>query len=121
VWLVQLEQGRARSGVRWRTCHMRPREAPVRNLVTALAELDGAGADPDRVHEIHRRLNHGREAPAALAELLRGGRDDNICILVDQFEELFSFARQPGRDEAQLFVDFLVGLQQNPRRASMPS
>ena len=59
-------------------------------------------------------LNHGREAPAALAELLRGGKDDNICILVDQFEELFSFARKHGREEAQLFVDILVGLQENP-------
>ena len=36
------------------------------------------------------------------------------CILVDQFEELFSFARKDGREEAQILVDFLVGLQENP-------
>ena len=38
--LAQLEQEHARSGVRWRTCAMLPREAPLRNLAKALAELD---------------------------------------------------------------------------------
>ena len=56
----------------------------------------------------------GGDAPAALAELLRRGDDDHVCILIDQFEELFSFARKHGRDEAQLFVDILVGLQAKP-------
>jgi hypothetical protein len=111
--LVQLEQERARSGVRWRTCHMLPREAPLQNLVEAIAKLQGAARDSDFGQQVHRILNHGREAPAALAELLCSG-DDNICILVDQFEELFSFARKHGRQEAQILVDILVGLQENP-------
>ena len=38
--LAQLEQEHARSAVRWRTCAMLPREAPLRNLAVALAKLD---------------------------------------------------------------------------------
>jgi hypothetical protein len=112
--LAQLKQERARSGVRWRTALMLPREAPLRRLAVALVGLRGATGDPDQLHQMRRILNRGADAPAALAELLRGGNDDHFCILIDQFEELFAFARRHGRDEAQLFVDILVGLQQNP-------
>jgi AAA ATPase domain len=106
--LAQLEQEHARSGVRWRTCAMLPREAPLRNLAEALAKLNADAPDRARIRQIRRSLNLGRDAGAALAELLRLGEDDHICILIDQFEELFSFARNHGRDEAQLFVDVLV-------------
>jgi len=112
--LAQLEQEHARSGVRWRTCAMLPREAPLRNLANELAGLNADHVDRDRIRQIRRCLNLGRDAPAALAELLRRGEDDHICILIDQFEELFSFAREHGRDEAQLFVDILVGLHAKP-------
>jgi WD40 repeat protein len=112
--LAQLEQERARSGVRWRTANMLPREAPLRRLAETIAEIQGAAHNPDYFHQVRRTLNHGVDAPAALAELLRGGKDDHICILVDQFEELFSFASVHGPEEAQLFVDILVGLQENP-------
>jgi hypothetical protein len=93
---------------------MLPREAPLRNLAEALAKLDAHAPDRARIRQIRRTLNLGRDAGAALAELLRHGDDDHVCILVDQFEELFSFARKHGRDEAQLFVDILVGLQEKP-------
>ena len=112
--LAQLEQERARSGVNWRTCEMLPREAPLQNLVEAIARLQEAARESDFGHKVHRIVNYGRDAPPALAELLGGGKDDNICILIDQFEELFSFARKHGREEAQILVDFLVGLQEKP-------
>jgi hypothetical protein len=112
--LAQLEQERARSGVRWRTAAMRPREAPLQRLADAIAKLQGASEDSDDLYRIRRILNQGVEAPSELAELLRGGSDDHICILVDQFEELFAFASKHGREEAQLFVDILVGLQEKP-------
>jgi hypothetical protein len=113
--LAQLEQEHARSGVRWRTCALLPREAPLRNLAESLAKLDADEPARDSLRQIRRCLNLGRKAPEALTELLRRGDDDHICILIDQFEELFSFARKHGRDEAQLFVDVLVGLQADPR------
>jgi hypothetical protein len=53
-------------------------------------------------------------APETLTRLLRQGETDHICILVDQFEELFTFAKRHGPEEARLFVDLLVGLQENP-------
>ncbi len=112
--LAQLEQERARSGICWRTAIMLPREAPLRRLAEELGELQGAAADPDYLHRVRRILNHGAEAPAAFAELLRDGSDDHVCLLVDQFEELFAFAQKHGREEAQLFVDFLVGLAESP-------
>ena len=112
--LAQLEQEHARSGLIWRTCAMLPRESPLQNLAKELAKLDDAEPDRDRIRQIRRCLNLGPHAPAALAELLRRGDDDHVCILIDQFEELFSFARKHGRDEAELFVDILVGLQANP-------
>jgi hypothetical protein len=112
--LAQLEQEHARSGVRWRTCAVLPREAPLRNLAEALAKLDASEGDRNHIRQIRRGLNLGRDAPSALASLLRRGEDDHICILIDQFEELFSFAKKRGGDEAQLLVDILVGLQQNP-------
>ncbi len=112
--LAQLEQERARSGVRWRTAAMLPREAPLQRLAEAIAALREAAGDADEIHQIRRILNRGADAPAALAELLRGQTDDHVCILVDQFEELFSFARAHGREEAQLFVDILVGLEKKP-------
>ena len=31
-----------------------------------------------------------------------------LCILVDQFEELFRFAKETSREEAELFVDLLT-------------
>ena len=113
--------GAARAGARPRRrrtgapATMLPREAPLAEPGQG-ARRPGRRRAPTGIASTRSvaRLNLGRDAPAALAELLRRGDDDHICILVDQFEELFSFARQHGRDEAQLFVDILVGLQQNP-------
>ena len=39
--LVQLEQGHAATGGRWRTAAMLPREDPLGNLAKALASVDG--------------------------------------------------------------------------------
>jgi WD40 repeat protein/ABC-type dipeptide/oligopeptide/nickel transport system ATPase subunit len=112
--LAQLEQELARSGIRWRTAIALPREAPLRRLAEAIAGLQGAADDLDGLLQIRRILNRGADAPAALAELLRRGDDDHVCILIDQFEELFAFAEQRGREEADLLVEILVGLEKNP-------
>src|SRR5687767_8309942 len=49
--LAQLEQEHARSGVSWRTCPMRPREAPLRNFADALAKLDTADPERERIRQ----------------------------------------------------------------------
>jgi hypothetical protein len=42
--------------------------------------------------------------------LLRRDKSYHICVLVDQFEELFRFAREVSRGEAQIFVDVITAI-----------
>ena len=117
--LPRLEQESARGGVRWRTCTTLPRAAPLWNLARALAALDTPREGDDdtleaRTIAFRRALNFGREAPAALAELLRCGPRNQVCILIDQFEELFEHARRHGPEEAALLAAGLVGLLDAP-------
>lgn len=124
--LPRLAQENARGGVRWRTCTALPREAPLWNLARALADLDSNEADEGgteiaagsgheaRTIAFRRALNFGREAPAALAELLGCGPGNQICILIDQFEELFAHAHRHGPEEATLLTECLVGLLASP-------
>jgi hypothetical protein len=112
--LAQLEQAQARGGNRWRTCAVLPRRDPLGNLANALAELDGRKGNEARILELRRILNFGREAPAALAVALHCEEHDQICLVIDQFEELFSFARSDGLTEARLLVDVLVSLVEKP-------
>jgi hypothetical protein len=108
--LPKLEQENARRGCRWRTCVATPGEAPLWNLAQALADLDDTQSAEERGLEIRRILNSGVQAGPALAALLRQASDDSICILLDQFEELFDHARRHGPDEARMLTDVLVGL-----------
>ena len=105
--LPRLEQDAARSSLTWRACVMQPADAPLKGLAAALATLD---SNPHRAIEIRRALNRGIDAAPVLAELLRRGPDDHICFVVDQFEELFSFAGRYGPEEAVLFAEVLEGL-----------
>ena len=112
--LVQLQQGHAATDASWRTCAMLPRDDPLGNLARALAGLLADQPTPDQILDVRHILNRGRRAPETLARLLRQSESDHICILVDQFEELFSIAGRRGPEEARLFVDILVGLQKDP-------
>lgn len=113
--LAHLEQEGGRGGVVWRTCASRPGDAPLQLLAEALAELDGAPGDEGRITELRRVLNFGADAPEALAKMLRRGPSDHLCLLVDQFEELFAFAKRHGPSDARLFVQLLVALLERPQ------
>ena len=91
---------------------MRPEENPLGNLAAALAGPQGR-IDPTRILEIRRLLNRGADAPAAVAKYLGCDAENNVCVLFDQFEELFEHARRGGGTEAMLITDFLVGLAAN--------
>jgi len=110
--LPNLEQSAARGGARWRTCSAVPGDQPLWNLATALAGLDGRSTDHERVVEMRRILNFGREGAAALVNLLGLDAGDQVCVLVDQFEELFAHAKNYGPHEANLLVDLLIGIEQ---------
>ena len=112
--LPRLEHDNARGGIRWRTCSTTPGESPLWNLARDLAALVSGRADDERAIEIRRVLNFGRSAPAALAELLGCGANDHVCILIDQFEELFAHAARHGPDEARMMTGFCTALYREP-------
>jgi hypothetical protein len=109
--LPQLEQNCARAGARWLTCAITPGDEPLGRLAVALAGLHGEEQIDTRTLEIRRILNCGRDGAAALADYLRARGDGQVCILIDQFEELFAHARRRGPQQSSLLVDLLIGLQ----------
>ena len=97
----------AASGVPWRTAIARPAGGPLRNiaaeLATALGPPPGATGDPGAAW--HDRLALGSVAlPDIQAALETAGA--SLCLLIDQFEELFRWARD-NREEAQLVTELL--------------
>lgn len=107
--LPRLEQEHASSGMTWRTCAMTPGNDPLGNLARALGELARSGSSLDSGLALRRLLNRGRSAGVPVTDWLDGGSDNLTCILVDQFEELFQFAKT-NEDQATLFADFLIGV-----------
>jgi hypothetical protein len=106
----------ARGNVAWETASMRPADRPLRNLARALAECLGPPpqSTPEQaIDEWHDELALGG-ARGAIEKQLAVGRAPQLCLLVDQFEEVFRFAREGGREEAQLFVELLCNLAQCP-------
>jgi tetratricopeptide (TPR) repeat protein len=103
----------ARAGSSWRVSIFRPGEDPVRALAAALDAPDVLGstdaplASPNRVL-IEAALGRG---PRGLIDAVRHAGippDDNVLIVVDQFEELFRFRRTRSRDEGVSFVKLLL-------------
>ena len=124
--LPSLEGGfMAEAGAHWRMAILRPQDDPIGFLARALvdtgvlAHLDLAPAAAEGVVETTlRRSSLGLVEVARLARL---EPQENLLILVDQFEELFRFAdlaRQRGAgDEAPAFVKLLL---EAARQTDMP-
>lgn len=108
--LPRLEQRFACGGDVWRTCTAMPGDNPLANLANAIASLRAERNGDGHAHEIHRILNRGRAGAAALCELLAANRGDYVCVLLDQFEELFAHARHHGQEQASILTDFLGGV-----------
>ncbi len=123
----------AKAGFRWRVATMRPGEQPLNNLLDALLEpgvlgpCRGAGvqsaaaaADDARIRVEARPfvLASLRRGPLGLTEVLCESlipgagpalpEKENLLLIVDQFEEIFRFAREGNRDEAEAFVATLL-------------
>lgn len=106
--LPKLARQHKRFGEPWLTCSIRPSGGPLWNLAKEFARLEGAAGDVTRIGEIVRAFN-GREATlSSVAASLNSLKGRRLCILVDQFEELFRFEKETSREEAELFVDLLV-------------
>ena len=117
--LPRLEATHYGEGKVWRTAQMRPGGSPLWNLAEAIARLVadlGDDEEPplDIVRPIRRRLNRGENAFAAIQEEFSLGVDGNVCLLVDQFEELFRYATQIERSEVEMFIRVLQAFNETP-------
>jgi hypothetical protein len=103
----------------WRVAVMRPGEDPIGNLAYALASRDvlgGAAPDDDFAATapvlLEATLRRGARGLADALKQARIPRDENLLVLVDQFEELFRFRRNTqianSRDESIAFVRLLL-------------
>ena len=92
----------------WLTCAMRPCGGPLWNLAAEFARLEGRDGDGERISAIAGQFNARSATLASVAASLEGFSGQSLCLLVDQFEELFRYEKDVSRDEAELFVD-LVG------------
>jgi tetratricopeptide (TPR) repeat protein len=107
----------ARAGSHWRVVLFRPGADPIKSLAGELnktdvigkvAENDGDVAlDAATLLEV--RLRRGGLGLIEVVRLARLRQDQNILIVVDQFEELFRFADTPKRQEdAAAFVKLVL-------------
>jgi hypothetical protein len=97
----------SRHGAPWLICAMRPSGGPLWNLAAEFARLEGRGGDLERVSQIAGRFNARKATLASVAASLEGVKRKSLCLLVDQFEELFRYEKDASRDEAELFVELI--------------
>lgn len=102
----------ADAGAGWRIAELRPGDRPLARLAEALLAPSAhgleVGTDPSDVVIAQAMLRRG---PLGLIEILREARlpaNENLLILVDQFEEIFRFREQGGADDADAFVSLLL-------------
>jgi energy-coupling factor transporter ATP-binding protein EcfA2 len=109
--LPKLARQHLRHGIGWLTCDMRPSGGPLWNLASELVRLEGRQDDSDhgRTSAILQLFNSPGATLESVINTLDGLAGTRLCILVDQFEELFRFERQSSREEAELFVELLIG------------
>jgi hypothetical protein len=102
--LARLERMHVLRDIRWHTGIMRPGNSPMWHFAGALVEAlrPGTEDEPDvqTVRQVRLRQTQGLSGVIETLELLGLGERDRLCILVDQFEELFQYADEGGLDEA---------------------
>ena len=116
--LPWLDLDHARSGKGWKRALMRPSGGPLRNLARELAGQLGPppGAEADAATAWHDRLALGRSVLADIEQALAARGGASLCVLIDQFEELFRYAREHSPEEAALLVDLLCALADPDQR-----
>jgi formylglycine-generating enzyme required for sulfatase activity len=97
-----------RAGASWQTCTVRPSGGPLWNLAKGLAGLEGTADDAERVGRIVGEFSRRHATLSSVAGSLKNLQGQRLCLLIDQFEELFRFEKETSREQAELFVDLLV-------------
>jgi len=113
----------AKAGAKWKIMAMRPGNGPIQNLAEALAKnavqpAELAGKTKETAPIIESILKNSSYGLCNAVQYLERPKNENILLLVDQFEELFRFKKK-GRslssvNEALNFINLLVeAVQQN--------
>jgi len=118
--LPKLARQYQRHGAPWLTCAMRPSGGPLWNLATEFARLEGHGADIEGIGAIVGRFNAREATLASVADSVGSLKGKSLCVLVDQFEELFRFEKEKSREEAELFVDLIGRAAADEEREPKP-
>jgi tetratricopeptide (TPR) repeat protein len=120
------------AGSQWLIAEFRPGGDPLDHLARALLETESAatrrGSPPDPALIAALRMRFKREGPRELIKWCEEGhlqQGTNLLVLVDQFEELFRFQGDQGREDAQAFVSLLLESRwprgiPSPRAAELP-
>ncbi len=106
------------AGSTWHVAVMRPGSSPIQNLAEALSEEDVFGATSNSAsptESIARRAAILESSSLGLVQLVRQAAlpsDENLLLVVDQFEELFRFKQNKSiadaANEATAFVKLLL-------------
>jgi tetratricopeptide (TPR) repeat protein/energy-coupling factor transporter ATP-binding protein EcfA2 len=105
-----------KAGSTWRVATLRPGEGPIGQLAVALngsgvLGTEGEMASTNRVL-LEATLRRGTRGLVDVVRQARIPPEDNLLVIVDQFEELFRFRRsrhiENSRDEAVAFVKLLL-------------
>ncbi len=108
-----------RAGSRWRIALLRPGTNPIRELALALNQPEVYGADEDNPERAamwititEATLRRGARGLVDVVVEARRPPDENLLVVVDQFEELFRFKKQAkvaqAGEEAAAFVKLLL-------------
>ncbi|HKW82454.1 MAG TPA: ATP-binding protein, partial [Burkholderiaceae bacterium] len=114
--LPQLEGGlMASAGPNWRIAVTTPGDAPIHHLASALCDARVLGRKGDdrlvRAAQIEAVLRRGSRGLLDATGQARLEPDENLLVVVDQFEELFRMSRlvaENGTSEAADFVALLL-------------
>lgn len=98
------------AGSRWRIATMRPGNDPIGELAVALERATLLGSDGDaelRTDLAYAILERGALGLVEIVRQMPIAPDENVLVVVDQFEELFRYA-QSAEDAAAAFVSLLL-------------
>jgi ribosomal protein S7 len=113
--LPRLERQHRRNRFGWSTAAMRPAGGPLWNLAEALIARDRRSADAKDIDALRRRFDRETANLRSIVSDLPDMRGGRLCLLVDQFEELFQYIRGGSLEEATLFVDLMTSaLEDDP-------
>ncbi len=96
--LPKLARQHLRASAPWRICIMRPADGPFWNLAKQLAALDDKAEDVKVVGKIVREMNRRDATLSTIGASIKSLEGQRLCILIDQFEELFRFEKETSRE-----------------------